>query len=249
MHRMIKKILGVCFFIFLSVGILEGNAYAAEGQWIGNVFAGYDQSNGNTKKGAATLSAQAEKKVGVNVFLLKGNTSYSSTNSKMDGQKWDALGKYSYDFGHENKWVNFYQISADHDRFSDIKYRLTPSIGIGYHIAASDEWAWDADAGLGYRITRHNVNKAKDDEVLTGLLHTFMKKSIFEKSYLSEDLTVYPGFESDAGVLVRSETVFTNPLSAKMDLQLKYIVDHDTEAAEGKKKTDTRFIAGLKYNF
>jgi putative salt-induced outer membrane protein YdiY len=244
-----RKVLVAAVLLAMGLSVAAVGASAADEPWKGNVFAGYDQSNGNTKKGAATLSAQAEKKIGVNAILLKGSTTYSTTSGKMDGQKWDALAKYSFDFGQENKWFNFYQLFADHDYFADVNYRMTPSAGIGYHLAASPEWTWDADAGLGYRITRHRVNKAADDEALTALLHTFMKKSVFAKAYVSEDFTAYPGLTSGSGTLLKSETVFTNPLSEKLDLQLKYLVDHDTKAAGGKKKTDTRFIAGLKYSF
>ena len=97
-------------------------------------------------------------------------------------------------------------------------------------------------------VTESRSTVQTDDDP-TALLHTFMKKRFFEKSFLSEDLTVYPGFSSDAGVLVRSETAFTNPLTESFDLQLKYIVDLNTEPGVGKKKTDTQFIAGLNYKF
>jgi len=62
-------------------------------------------------------------------------------------------------------------------------------------------------------------------------------------------LTVYPGLESDAGVVLKSETAFNNPVTEDLDLQVKYIVDYDSEPAEGKKKTDTQLITGLNYKF
>ncbi|MBN1913210.1 MAG: DUF481 domain-containing protein [Candidatus Omnitrophica bacterium] len=75
-----------------------------------------------------------------------------------------------------------------------------------------------------------------------------MKKRIFEKAFLSEDLTVYPGLKSDAGVILRSETAFINALRDNLDLEIKYILDYNSEPA-GKKKTDTQIIAGIKYKF
>jgi putative salt-induced outer membrane protein YdiY len=222
-------------------GVLEG--------WKGSVFAGYNQAQGNTNKSAASLQLEANKKVDGVAYLLKGSMAYSETNNAMDGQKWDALGRMSFDFGADQKWYSLYQVLLDHDYFSDIDYRLTPSAGIGYHIAASDDWTWDADAGLGYRVERHRMNKEANDEYLTALVHTFMKKQVFEKAYLSEDITVYPGLKTGSAVNVRAETTFTNPLSQALDFELKYIVDHNSQPAADKKKTDTQVIAGVKYKF
>jgi putative salt-induced outer membrane protein YdiY len=59
---------------------------------------------------------------------------------------------------------------------------------------------------------------------------------------------VYPGLKSGSGLLLRSETAFVNPLQANLDLEIKYILDYNSEPA-GKKKTDTQIIAGLKYKF
>lgn len=237
-------VLSGIFFISnqaFAEGLLEG--------WSGDVFAGYNQTNGNTEKGSGSLTVTAKKKFERSDFMFKGSVFYSQANNKMDGQKWDGLARYSYDFGKEKEWFNFYQVLVDHDYFSDIDYRVTPSTGIGYHIARTEDWTWDADAGLGYRITRHRINTATDDESLTALLHTFMKKKVMENAFLSEELTVYPGLESGSGVLVRSETAFTNPLNKNLDLELKYIVENNSEPAAGKKKTDTQFIAGIKYKF
>lgn len=243
--------------LLIVLGALSSVAFAGDAEskenlwtnWSGNVFVGYNMSSGNTEKAAGSIKAQALKKFDKSQFLLKGSLFYSESNNIMDGQKWDLLTKFSHDFGKDENWFSTTQILVDHDYFSDIDYRITPSSGLGYHIAKSGSWTWDVDAGLGYRITRHRVNTAADDEALTAIVHTFAKKKILENAYLSEDFTVYPGLKSDSGVLVRSETAFTNSLTTNMDLELKYILDYNSEPAANKKKTDTQLIAGLKYKF
>lgn len=240
-------LIGLCvnFPIFMPAAI-AGNLME---EWKGDVFAGYSLTSGNTDKSSANFTAQASKQFEKSVFSLKGNMLYSETNKNMDTQKWDGLAKYALDFGGANKWFSFYQLLVDHDYFADINYRMTPAAGIGYHIASSEDWAWDVDAGLGYRITRYRVNKAQNDEVLTAIAHTFMKKKVFTNAFVSEDFTVYPGLKSGSAVVCRSETAFTNPLSEEFDLQLKYIVDYNSEPAENKSTLDKQFIAGIKYKF
>jgi len=221
-------------------GVLDG--------WTGDIFVGYTKTNGNTNKSTGSASAQAVKKFKRSQYTIKGNWLYSNTNDKMDGQKWDVLNRYTWDFGKEYRWYSFAQVLVDHDYFADIDYRVTPSAGVGYHILTGEDFIWDADAGVGYRITRYRINSAKDDEAPTMVAHTFLKKKIFDKAFLSEDLTVYPGFKADDGIVLHSETVFSNPLRDNLDFEIKYIIDHNTEPA-GKKKTDTQIIAGIKYKF
>ncbi len=222
-------------------GLLEG--------WKGSVFAGYNKTGGNTDKGSGTLDATAQKSFGEAELLLKGHVFYSESDQRMDGQKWNTLAKLSFDFGEEDAWFSYYQVYVDHDYFADIDYRIAPGAGLGYHLARTEDWTWDADAGLGWRVTRHRVAVGEDDEVVTVQGHTFAKRRIFEKSFISEDLTLSPGLEAGAGFLMRSETAFTNPVSEAMDLEVKYIVDYDSEPATDKKRTDTQFIVGMKYRF
>ncbi len=237
--------------VFCGFFIFSGQAFAESilKGWTGDVFFGYNQTSGNTDKGSGSLAAQAVKKFEKSEFTLKGSAFYSESDNKMDGQKWDGLAKYSFDFGRDDRWFNFYQVFVDHDYFADIDYRITPAVGLGYHLSRTEDWTWDADAGIGYRITRYRVNTAADDEAATVLAHTFMKKKVFNNAFVSEDLTVYPGLEAGAGVLLKSETALTNPLTETLDLEFKYIVDYNSEPAADKKKTDTQFIAGIKYKF
>jgi len=247
----------VSHFFLMSILICTGMLAAAgtvqasdilQG-WSGDIFAGYTNTSGNTDKGTASLSVGALRKFESSDLKFKGNLFYSESDNKMDEQKWDVSAKYSLDFSDQSSWFSFYQVSADHDYFSDIDYRLTPSLGIGYHIARSEDFTWDADAGLGYRITRYRTNTAADDETAVASAHTFLKKQVFDNAFISEDLNVYPGLESGSGVVAKSETIFTNPLSDSLDFEIKYIIDFNSEPADGKTKTDRQLVAGVKYKF
>jgi putative salt-induced outer membrane protein len=247
--KMFYSLTGICAILFCLAPAPLAHANDLFEGWEGDVFAGYNQTNGNTEKASGTFSAKAVKNFEEAELSLKGSLFYSETDNKMDGQKWDGLAKYFFNFGEDDKWFNFYKVYVDHDYFADIDYRVTPSVGVGYHIAESEDWTWDVDAGLGYRITRHRVNEENDDEVAIAQAHTYMKKKIFTNAYIAEDLTVYPSLEGDSGLLLKSESTLSNPLTDQMDLELKYIVDFNSDPAAGKKKTDTQIIAGVKYKF
>ena len=220
-----------------------------EDRWSGDVFAGYSATSGNTDKSAGSLDASASKKFWEGVFAAKARVFYSQSNKQMDEQKWDGLGRYSYDFGPKKVWYAISQVLAEHDRFADIDYRFTPSVGCGKHLIRREETLWDADASLGYEFTRYRVNTANDDETVVLLLHTFYKTRVLERSFISEDFTVIPGLEKKSGVRIRSTTTFSNPLRYNLDFEIKYIVDYDSEPAVDKTSTDKQLVAGIKYKF
>lgn len=243
---LIISLIGIFFFLTSLTAQAQDSFLKG---WKGSVFAGYNQSSGNTNRTISNLQININKEKDVNTYLLKGKVSYSQTEGSMDSQKWDILGRFSFNFGTENKWFNFYQVSADHDYFADIDYRITPTIGIGYHFIKTETLTWDADMGLGYRMERYRVNVDKDDEFLTAILHTLFKKRIFEKSHISQEITMYPALEGESGTIFQLETILSNPLTEKIALQIKYLINHDTKPSPGKEKTDTQMIVGLKYIF
>lgn len=215
----------------------------------GSLFAGYNRSNGNTNKSAANMRLDAGKASGRHTLSLKSGLSYSANNDLMDGQKWDVLGRYLYDFVQEGEWFTFYQFLADHDRFADIHYRLTPSAGFGYHLARSKDWVCSVDAGFGVRFERHRINPSADDVFPTAVGHTFMKKTVFSKAFLSEDFVVYPGLEAQVASTLRSETVFSNPVTDRLSTELRYIIDYNTAPSEGNKHSDIQLLGGINYTF
>lgn len=248
----------VKFFVFGMALVLclplAAVSYAQENgkDWNAAVSLGYNQQTGNTQK--AQLNVGAEYKRLFNEekeeFSAGGNVLYSSSDKKMDTQKWDAFTRYLWKFGEEYRWFNSYQLTVDHDRFADIDYRITPAAGIGYWIVQeSDEkdWTWMVEGLLGYQITNYR-SAQPDEEEAVFIGHTYFDKKLFDNAKISEDFYVIPSLEG-GGTLFKSVTAFTNPLADNLDLEVKYTVDHDTDPAPGIKKTDTLFTVGIKYSF
>ncbi len=212
----------------------------------GDVFAGYSMRSGNTDASSASIDAICRRNFMNSVLSAKAKVYYSESNKKMDGQKWSGLAKYDHDFGADRRWFANLQTGVDHDRFLDIDYRLMPAAGLGRHLIRRDEGSWDADISFGREYTHYRSGVGSDDTaVLIG--HTFGRFRVFERSCFSEDFTAISRFEN--GVRIVSEAVFTNPLRDSLDLEVKYIVEYDSEPAAGKTTTDKRFVAGIKYKF
>jgi len=216
--------------------------------WNRNVSLGYNKTSGNTDTSRLSLDIAVNRnKKHVNEITLKGSTYYSSSNKNMDAQKWYGSGRYAFSFGGNKRWYNFYKMEADHDRFADVDYRLIPSSGIGYWFYDLPELKAMVEVAIGYERT--NYKNTDDSEEAVLIPRAFFEKAIFKNSKFTEDVVFYPAIDDPADYRLRSETVFTSPLSEKLSLNLSLIDEYDAKPVKDTKKNDVRFISSLTYSF
>jgi putative salt-induced outer membrane protein YdiY len=177
----------------------------------------------------------------------QGDIFTSSSNSKMDDQKWSALGRGAYSFGQEERWFAFAQTAVDHDRFSDIDIRTAPSAGLGYWLLKQETFKWSVEGGLGYEITNYRSAKSTK-KTMIGVGKTHLEKAFFQKSKIIEDFTILPSLEGE-GYRINNQIEFTNPINDTLSLSVKYITDYNSKPAPDTKKMDGRLVTGVKYSF
>lgn len=219
---------------------------AQEKKWEGKLTLGFNKANGNTNKTTFSSGAEIKRLLKDKELTFGGEALYSSSEDKMDAQKWMARTRYAYDFGKNKRWFNSYQFSVEHDKFADINYRLLPQAGVGYWLSKTDDLKASLEGSLGYQIT--DYNNGEDTEEAVAIVRAFVDKRLIEKSRISEDFSVIPSLEGN-GMRIKSITTFTNPISDQLDFLVKYTVDHNTEPPVDTKKTDTLLLAGITYTF
>lgn len=253
MKKTAKKLISPVLMTIFCLGITfvgyaqETAAVEIENPWRREISIGYNQSTGNTEKAELMLSGEIKKVMAEAEFLGKAEIYYSSSDKKMDSQKWSSLVRYFYNFGDEKMWFNSYQVLVDHDRFADVDYRILPSVGLGYWFSKEDDWKAMLEGSFGFEVTNYRSSQPDDEEAVF-IGHTYLEKKILDNARITEDASIIPSLEGN-GARFKSETAFTNPLSEALDLSIKFIVDYDTDPPPDIKKTDTRLITGLKYSF
>ena len=167
---------------------------------------------------------------------------------KMNAQKWNGSGRYAFNLGSQNKWYNFYKLTADHDRFANIDYRLLPTTGLGYWFHDTDSMKLMAEAALGYEYTDFRDATDESEEMLF-VSRGFMEKVLLGDSKIRQDVFFYPAVDDFSDYRLHSETVFTNPLSDRLSLSVSFIDDYDSEPSGDIKKNDIRLTTSLTYSF
>lgn len=215
--------------------------------WQRETSLGYNQANGNTENSQLSLNLYANRKTEDDEFTIKGNSFYSSSNKKMDTQKWYTMARYAFSV-RERKWYNFYRLEADHDKFANIDYRLVPAVGLGYWYSDTARWKAMLESALGLEHTNFKQG-TKDSNEAVFIPRAFFQVALFGESKLSQDLSLYSPLSDIGEYRLHSKTIFENPINDKLLLRLSLINDYDANPPKETKKKDLRFISSLVYSF
>lgn len=241
MQWMIRFIL----FSIVFAGLLP--VVYAESMWTRELSLGITNTTGNTQSAQLNGLVEANRKTEEDEITFKASTLYSSQNKKMDVQKHNASGRYSLNFL-ENQWYAFYKFSVEHDKFSNINYRILPDVGIGYWFSDTEDWKAMAEVGFGVEHTNYSdMTKKRTDAIFVP--RAFFEKTVFEKAKLSQDIAMYPNLEVSDQFRVVSETRFTNPLSDSMSLRFSFVDEFNSSPTGDSKRNDTRTVLSLVYSF
>lgn len=228
---------------------IEVKEEAKEVIWQREISLGYNESSGNTKVSQLSMSVLVNRKIEqVNEFNLKGDAYYSSSNERMDAQKWYGMARYAVNFGADKKWYNFYKFESDHDKFANIDYRIIPAAGVGYWFYALQKLKAMAELGLGLEHTVYRDRTEDSDEIVL-VPRAFFEKELFNNSKISQDMLLYPTIDDFSIFRLRSETTLATSLSEKLTLRLSLIDDYNSNPSGSAKKNDFRLISSLAYSF
>lgn len=227
----------------------EESKEVGEVTWQREVAAGYNRTTGNTRDSQLSISLFISRnKKHVNEITLKGDAYYSSSDRKMNAQKWYGMTRYAFSFGSAKKWYNFYKLESDHDRFADIDYRLIPAAGVGYWFYDLPEVKLLAELAIGLEHTDYR-SKTKDRDEAILIPRAFFEKELFVNSKISQDLYFYPALEDFNQYRLRSETILAVALNKKLSLRLNLINDYNSAPPGDTKKNDLRLMSSLAYSF
>jgi len=215
--------------------------------WQSEIAVGYSKANGNTQSNQFSLRSKSNRKTDHDEFTLKGNVHYSSSNKKMDSQKWYGMGRYAFSFW-DRKWYNFYKLEGDHDRFANIDYRVIPSTGIGYWLSDEPDWKAMVEMAIGFEHTNfRDASKSSNEAVLVP--RGFLEKKFIGGLSLSQDIVLYLSLEDTGKYRLHSETVLTNPINDHLSWKISFIDDLNSDPTGSAKKNDYRLISSLDYAF
>lgn len=218
--------------------------------------------------------------LGLSGSLAAGNTESASFAAKLDATRADASDKWSiygtslygkrrvatgdektadnarlgtrYDSDFSPTVFGFSLAEAETDRLSNLDYRTTLGLGVGYHLVKTTDHSFDVIGGVAATHSKYDPDLAvpaasgRNTELLLG---EESNHKLSETVSLKQKLAVYPSIDNsgeyrsvfDASLIVG----LTSRLSLQVGIQNKYT----SEVPLGVKKSDTLLLTGLNVRF
>ncbi|MFH0924951.1 MAG: DUF481 domain-containing protein [bacterium] len=217
--------------------------------WKRELAGGFISTHGNTQSRQLNSNLYINRnKKHIDEWTLKGEVFYSSSNNKMNGQKWDGMGRYAFSLGETKMWYNFYRIETEHDKFAHVDYRTTPATGLGYWFYDLPDTKLMTEIAIGWEHTEYNdATNDTDEGVLIPRL--FFEKDLFEKSKISENVLIYPFFDNFTNYRLYSETIFTTSLTKKLSFKICFTDNYSSVPPKNTKHNNLYLITSLVLSF
>lgn len=221
-------------------------------KWTGEVSAGYTSTAGNTSTETITGSANAKKRTEkdrktVSADFARGRQEDPDTGRKNKTEDWWRT-KAKYDYFFTKKLYGYLDGRYETDEIAELDYRAIMGTGYGYQWIESERMNFSTEGGLAYKIEEYGNSTGKNDEISVQLGYNFDKK-LGKGFEFIHDLTYYPSTEDFSDYFLTSTGELRANLTEKVFTNFKAVLNYDSTPAQGKHKTDTKYIWGIGWKF
>jgi putative salt-induced outer membrane protein YdiY len=240
---------GLCLGIALTSPAVAQTISKPDGAWRGAIGASYTSASGNNESTNASLFADAVRQTERD----KMNASLRSVYGRQETNGVDELtaslfrAGVRYDLDFDDLKYGFAGFDSEKDKLADLKWRHSPSVGVGLHLRRTQTFTFDVFAGYSYsREELYSGTKRSFDEGLVGeeTTHKFSESTSFRQR-----LAFYPNLSDSGEYRMVFDAGLLAPLVDRWNLTLNYSVRYQSDPPPGIDKRDTLVFAGLQYGW
>ena len=240
---------GLCLGIALTSPAVAQTISKPDGAWRGAINASYTSASGNNESTNASLFADAVRQTERD----KMNASLRSVYGRQETNGVDELtaslfrAGVRYDLDFDDLKYGFAGFDSEKDKLADLKWRHSPSVGVGLHVRRTQIFTFDVFAGYSYsREALYSGTQRSFSEALIGeeTTHKFTESTSFRQR-----LAVYPSLTDSGEYRVVFDAGFLAPLVDRWNLTLNYSVRYQSDPPAGVDTRDTLIFAGLQYGW
>ncbi len=241
---------GIVTLTLLCAGAAQAQTtLKMDGVWRGSVGAGASVSSGNSKSTSVNFSGEMVRLSKADKTRVYATSLYGKNNGVESANLIRAGGRYDYDF--TPTVFGFGGIDLERDKIANLKFRVAPGVGLGYHLIKTDATTFDVFAGVGYvkdtfyrpvlvgGSVRDSYGRA---ELLVGEESTH---KLSESTSFRQRLVVYPNLDDRGEYRAVFDSGLAVAMSSRLSLTLGLVSRYNSDPGPGVKKTDTLFVTGI----
>lgn len=234
--------------------LVRAQPVPVDGQWRGSVGLSASLSAGNTESTSFAAKLDAARASEGSKWSIYGNSLYGKR--KVDGgdQKTADNARLGtrYDQDLTPSVFGFGLLEAETDRLSNLDYRATAALGLGYHFIKTPDNTFDVFSGVG--LTRSKYDPDLSTPPSTGtttelLLGEESNHKLSETLSFKQKLTLYPAIDNSGEYRSVFDAALVVGLSSRLSLQVGLQNKFTSQVPDGVKKSDTVLLTGLNVRF
>ncbi|PIR39315.1 MAG: hypothetical protein COV35_02010 [Alphaproteobacteria bacterium CG11_big_fil_rev_8_21_14_0_20_39_49] len=208
----------------------------------GNVDAGLQIANGNTKKqdlnGSAKINYKGEGWSNALSVLARG----SEEGGVRTNEEYIVNNQTKYDITERS--YSFLELEYVNDRFSGYDYRMSELIGMGYKFYDSENFKLSGESSMGAR--QGELSDGSKEKSMLGKLSAKAEWKINDDITLNQEIN--SSFSSESVITVW-DTNIKKSLTDNLYLKFNYNLQHTDDVPVGVQHTDSFTSVGVGYEF
>lgn len=223
-----------------------------EPKWHGSISGALVSTHGNTNINTQNLSVNLTKRTENDRSLLSMDYLYGKQKNTTTGEKevtqdeWKMRGEYDYFF--TKKAFGFLEGRYERDRIAELQRRVVVGAGGGYQWVESEPFNFSTQAGIASRYETY-YNETNSSSQLSVQAGYHLDKKLNKTLTFINDLTYYPAFEKFSDYYLTTTAELRAKVTELIFTNFKIVFDYDETPAEGKGKTDVKYILGVGVTF
>jgi putative salt-induced outer membrane protein YdiY len=244
-----RKPAAILLCLGLSAGATAQTVSKPDGAWRGALGASVSAASGNNESVSAGLNADAvrqrehDKLVGF-VQALYGRRETNGV-SELTAGRFRAGTRYDRDIS--DLTYGFIGYDLEKNKLADLKWRHSPSVGVGLHLRKTETFTFDVFAGYSHnREELYSGAKRSFDE---GMIGEETTHKISDSTSLRQRLTVFPNLTDSGEYRVVFDASLLMPLVERWNLTVNLSARYQSNPPLGVQKSDALLFTGLQYSW
>lgn len=239
-----KHILKACAALLATTAMTLPVTAAAQDDngWSGEAALTGSRTTGNTETTDIGLGLNLQKASDVWRHTFKASADFGRVSGDTNKERF-VLG-YQIDRNLSDRLYVYGNADYFSDKFGAFEDGYFLGTGLGYKLVVPEPLGWDVEAGLGYRSQTSQSPASVTEKELA--LRAASKLSYL----LNDNVSAYNNSEvvyGDSNTTLWNETGLTATLAGNLAARASFRVDHNTDVAVGREKTDTITRFGVVY--
>lgn len=245
---LVRSALGAAIVSTFGVASAQ-TAPKPDGAWRGSIGAAATVTGGNTSTTNVSVNADAVRQTAIDKLGFYFQDVYGKGRVNGRDQTTAQIVRFGgrYDRDISGNIFAFGGLDVDKNKLSDVRWRLVPAVGLGYHLVKNENNSWDVFAG--YAFTKTDYYVAPDRSESSLVLGEESTHKLTPTTAVRQKVVVYPSLKNSGEYRSIAEAGITTQIIGGWSLVANFAHRYDSQAPSGVKKTDTLFFTGLQYGF